>query len=132
MMVGNGAGPSWSTAWPVVFMLFLPACSVGGLGEPCKVTDAPPLGAFNCDTGLVCNTQVPSTICEKPNTHDVGGPCSDDDNCRIGLRCERLACAPLAGLGDPCSDTCASGLACVKSASGAFCEVADAGLPATD
>jgi hypothetical protein len=112
-----------SAAW----LLLASGCGSGGLGQTCKSTDAPPLGGFVCDPGLVCNTQAPGTVCEEPNTRGAGEPCSGDDNCRMGLSCKYLRCGPLPGLGDPCSDLCASGLACVKVTGSATCQPVDGG-----
>jgi hypothetical protein len=92
----------------------------GGDGQPCTSTNAPPLGGLTCDEGLVCNDALPSTVCEKPNTHAAGDPCSGDDNCRTGLRCTTGVCKPLLAEGEGCGTPtdCASGLACTKEDGG--------------
>jgi hypothetical protein len=97
----------------------------GGLGQACRATDQPPLGGFKCDQGLVCNSALPLTICEEPNTHAIGEPCSDDDNCRMELTCYKLSCVARPGFGEACFTGCAPGLECVKTATVQRCEPAN-------
>jgi hypothetical protein len=145
MILTKGAGGSTSTRFggthatrsrprvapariaPAAFLLLAAGCGTGGLGQPCKTTDEPPLGGLACDPGLVCNTHVRGTVCEEPNSHGVGEACTGDDSCRMGLMCKFLTCRPLPGLDEPCSDACASGLACVKVTGSATCQPVDGG-----
>ncbi len=82
----------------------------GGEGEACSPTDAPPLGGFTCDVGLVCNTGKTPHECQVPRTQPFGARCGEDDDCQAGLYCDVLG-------GLVCADVLAPGVACETEAS---------------
>ena len=92
----------------------------GAVDQHCTPTTAAPLGGFTCDEGLVCNTALPSTVCERSNTHAAGDPCSENDNCQTGLWCSSRVCKPLLAESEACGSptACASGLECMKPEDG--------------
>ena len=76
-----------------------------------------------CDDGLVCNAAFSRPICEKPNLHGLGGPCSVDQNCQPSLWCEHTNCVVRLQEGEACPSGfgCAEGLYCAKDLNATAC-----------
>ena len=73
-----------------------------------------------CPEGDICNTGQPPPFCRPAHASALGEPCSDRDNCTLGLECNfgfpRGRCEPPGSHreGEPCGSPsdCVDGLSC--------------------